>query len=1199
MANGLSMKVLLQLQKEQFDKGIASVKNSISGLGKTIKGVAGMIMGGMGLGYLVSQFKNTATQLSVVKATMENVSNGFKEYSENMEFIRRIANEYGQDMMALSNGFAKFHAAAKLTNLGLEQEKVIFEALTRAAGAFHLSADQTSNVMLAVEQMMSKGKVTAEELRRQLGNALPGAFNMMAQAYAYSQGKIEANTAALEAAMKAGKVMTVDVLPHFAQVLNATTQAANFDSLQSSLNRFKNSWVDFVDNSGFEKVFKGLVDVGTKSLSNLSEKSLSFGRLVGTVLGGVIGYKLPQAFTKLKEAGEKNLSPMTAYIKRVYGELETTKAEIRNVEEQFHQLNNVSKETHTAIIGKDDIKYIQNLSKEQEKLLKTVTRRGHQVAQEMDKQDALIMLTKKRNDLEAQRVKLYGQLDAIESTTIGNAKKLNLVWEGTKATLKAVGSAIMGIGVSMAAAFAVSLITNWIMKLVEAGKEAKRFKNLMEDSTKQIEEATIETRKQVNHAEELYKIAQDINNSDEARNRAAKELQRLLGDQKITIDEIKTGAENVTKKLNDWSTSLMNAARSAAIFSKIEQLEAEKIDLELKRNEIQNRPGYEEYASHARSNSAGIVTPVGAMTKEAKQVADYNEKIKALDTTIDGLIETAKKEGLFNPFADISDDANAAKYIKSILDGYKESMGDLNKKLKDGSVSTKKYNRDVNKLREETMKSIEKYEGWEDVVESLGKEYEKLVDSIKQTSNLSGKKTPLQELKEDLDKFIDDRNKLDNTLKAGKMTGEEYADAMKNLVNRMKDEIFGYADLAQMLEKLGQKYKDAVSDINQAISDIKLYDEIEEQIKAQDKLFEKTLEKSSQDLARYYDKVNEIIADGIPERKKKEVGIFAYKDGLDTTLNGMARDAESEVRELEKIRDRIIDAKKLGPLDPYMEQFFDKLIEKLRIATNEATALRDAANYAEAARDIKELKESLLSTKWDAWSQGIVGGISNINSALQTLNEVADGGLFDEEFLEQVEKVMSVFEALNSIVETINNTFKIFNAIVEMTTKLQEAQAAQASVLSGVKTGALSAEAVAEKASAAATISSEAAKSAAVQATTKELAKQGIAGAAASQANVPIVGPALAMVAAAGLATLLLSQMGRFAKGGIVGGNSFNGDKQVARVNSGEMILNKAQQSTLWNILNGKGGLGGQVEFKIRGADLIGTINNYNSRMRG
>lgn len=1192
-ANGLSMKVLLQLQKESFDKGIASVKNSISGLGKTIKSVAGMIVGGMGLGYLVSQFKNTATQLSVVKATMENVSNGFKEYSENMEFIRRIANEYGQDMMALSNGFAKFHAAAKLTNLGLEQEKVIFEALTRAAGAFHLSADQTSNVMLAVEQMMSKGKVTAEELRRQLGNALPGAFNMMAQAYAYSQGKIEANTAALEAAMKAGKVMTVDVLPHFAQVLNATTQAANFDSLQSSLNRFKNSWVDFVDNSGFEKVFKGLVDVGTKSLNNLSEKSLSFGRLVGTVLGGVLGYKLPKAFAQIKEAGEKSLPPIVSHMKRVE---ESVMDSVRRSKELSSQLVKLQQSTKTRVpvlIGQDDIKYMKQLNKEEASLLKQLTRRGNQIVYIEDRQDAINHLTAKNTAIQNEGNKALKEWVTMQTRVADSQMKYNVVLQGTKAILNGIWQTMKGMLTAMAAAFAISMIANWIGKLIEANKEAKRFANLMEDTGKQIESATLETQKQVVQAERLYKTAQDIEKSDAIRNKAARDLKNLLGDQKITIDEIKTGAENVTKKLNDWSTSLMNAARQAALFSKIEKLESEMLELEIRRNQELQKP---QTKTVMYGNG---FTKWEEPTDAARKVADYNEKINALSETIEHYKQVAEDEGLFNPFGNVEEDANAAQHLKSVLDGYKESMGDLNKKLKDGSVSTKKYNRDVNKLREETMKSIEKYEGWEDVVESLGKEYEKLVESIKQTSDLSGKKTPLQELKEDLDKFIDEKKKLDNTLAAGKMTGEEYADSLKNLVNRMKDEIFGYDDLAGKLEKLGQKYKDAVSDINQAISDIKLYDEIDEQIKAQDKLFEKTLEKSTQDLARYYDKVNEIIADGIPERKQKEVGIFAYKDGLETTLNGMARDAESEVRELEKIRDRIIDAKKLGPLDPYMEQFFDKLIEKLRIATNEAKALRDAANYAEAARDIKELKESLLSTKWDAWSQGVVGGISNINSALQTLNEVADGGLFDEEFLEQVERVMSVFEALNSIVETINNTFKIFNSIVEMTTKLQEAQAAQATVLSGVKTGALSAEAVAEKASAAATISSEAAKSAAVQATTKELAKQGIAGAAASQANVPIVGPALAMVAAAGLATLLLSQMGRFAKGGIVGGNSFNGDKQVARVNSGEMILNKAQQSTLWNILNGKGGLGGQVEFKIRGADLIGTINNYNSRMRG
>jgi len=260
MAGGLNMKVLLQLQKQQFDKGMSQVKASIAGLGKTIKSVAGMIVGGLGLGALVNQFKDTSTQLSVVKATMENVSEGFKEYSENMAFIKRISKDYGQDMLSLTNGFAKFRAAAKQTNLSLDQQRDIYEQLTKAAGAFHLSADQTSNVMMAVEQMMSKGKVTAEELRRQLGNALPGAFQMMAQAAGMAGVTVNGTAAELEAAMKSGKVMAEDVLPHFAQVLNATTAAANFDSLQSSLNRFRNAWVDFVENSGFEGAFKGLVD---------------------------------------------------------------------------------------------------------------------------------------------------------------------------------------------------------------------------------------------------------------------------------------------------------------------------------------------------------------------------------------------------------------------------------------------------------------------------------------------------------------------------------------------------------------------------------------------------------------------------------------------------------------------------------------------------------------------------------------------------------------------------------------------------------------------------------------------------------------------------------------------------------------------------------------------------------------------------
>lgn len=71
-----------------------------------------------------------------------------------------------------------------------------------------------------------------------------------------------------------------------------------------------------------------------------------------------------------------------------------------------------------------------------------------------------------------------------------------------------------------------------------------------------------------------------------------------------------------------------------------------------------------------------------------------------------------------------------------------------------------------------------------------------------------------------------------------------------------------------------------------------------------------------------------------------------------------------------------------------------------------------------------------------------------------------------------------------------------------------------------------------------------------------------------------------------------ISNAGKFAEGGIVGGTSFSGDKLFAMVNSGEMILNKRQQRNLGNMLGG----GGQVEFHISGDALVGVLNNKNRK---
>ena len=61
----------------------------------------------------------------------------------------------------------------------------------------------------------------------------------------------------------------------------------------------------------------------------------------------------------------------------------------------------------------------------------------------------------------------------------------------------------------------------------------------------------------------------------------------------------------------------------------------------------------------------------------------------------------------------------------------------------------------------------------------------------------------------------------------------------------------------------------------------------------------------------------------------------------------------------------------------------------------------------------------------------------------------------------------------------------------------------------------------------------------------------------------------------------ILAMAGAFANGGIVGGTSMSGDNLIARVNSGEMILNSSQQSKLWNMINSGEVAGKNSEIKI------------------
>lgn len=97
------------------------------------------------------------------------------------EYMVGLSNKLGINLNDLATAYTKFAVAANAVGIDLNETRFIFENIAKAGRVFALSADDMNGVFRALEQMLSKGQVYAEELRGQLGERLPGAVAMFAK----------------------------------------------------------------------------------------------------------------------------------------------------------------------------------------------------------------------------------------------------------------------------------------------------------------------------------------------------------------------------------------------------------------------------------------------------------------------------------------------------------------------------------------------------------------------------------------------------------------------------------------------------------------------------------------------------------------------------------------------------------------------------------------------------------------------------------------------------------------------------------------------------------------------------------------------------------------------------------------------------------------------------------------------------------
>lgn len=206
---------------------------------------------------------------------------------------RRLAMTYGQGYNETLRQQTSF-AAGAMPSMGYQGSQKFFEQAMQFATVRGLGKDEMQGVMRAFEQMASKGKIQAEELRGQLGDRMAGAFQMFAAAMGVT-------TQELDNMMKKGEVLSDKVLPkvgdrmeQLAKENGGLTKA--LDSTQVAVGQFSYALEEARDSfwkNDFKKGYTDLTQAVTQFLLTHREVFQDVGDMFGdlmTMLADFVGY---------------------------------------------------------------------------------------------------------------------------------------------------------------------------------------------------------------------------------------------------------------------------------------------------------------------------------------------------------------------------------------------------------------------------------------------------------------------------------------------------------------------------------------------------------------------------------------------------------------------------------------------------------------------------------------------------------------------------------------------------------------------------------------------------------------------------------------------------------------------------------------------------------------------------------------------
>lgn len=256
---------------------------------KTLAGV----LAALGLAKLTKDTISSAQNMARLRLAFTAAAGGAKEGAAEFEFVRQQSKRLGFEVTGTADSYKGLLAATVAAGKRTDDARLIFLGVSEAARAMRLSNDDARGTMLAITQIMSKGKVTAEELRQQLGERFPVAMGLMSQA-------LGVTTQELDKMLEQGEI-TADALLPFAEKLREKfggQLAGAMNGSTAAMNRLRNDATELADKIGKN----GLLDAVTITANAVRKL---FRRFVESDAPKRIGEAFRTLAEKMREVAER------------------------------------------------------------------------------------------------------------------------------------------------------------------------------------------------------------------------------------------------------------------------------------------------------------------------------------------------------------------------------------------------------------------------------------------------------------------------------------------------------------------------------------------------------------------------------------------------------------------------------------------------------------------------------------------------------------------------------------------------------------------------------------------------------------------------------------------------------------------------------------------------------------------------------